>query len=296
VIVHNRATRERILASRPDARVVEIPHHLSLDALPAGLDRAAARAALGIAPGVPVVASFGFMTPQKRLGVSLRAFAALRRTVPDAVFLVAGELAPDLRLDEDLAGARDAPGAAGVRLLGRVDLPTFLAAMLACDVAVNLRYPSGGETSGTLIRLLGLGKPVVVSDHGSFAEIPDGCCAKVPLDGDEEAVLTAVLERLCQDPELRRAMGECARREMERHHTLAGSAAAYAAVVRRAVAEGWQPLPAVPPLAPYPRTDFGSALAGVVGAHLLDLGVEESDQDLLAAIAPAFVELGLDRG
>ena len=44
--------------------------------------------------------------------------------------------------------------------------------MGACDVHVSLRSPTMGETSGTAIRALALGKPLVVSDVGWFAELP----------------------------------------------------------------------------------------------------------------------------
>jgi hypothetical protein len=50
---------------------------------------------------------------------------------------------------------------------------------------VNLRYPSAGETSGTLIRAFDAGKPVAVSDYAQFAELPDDCVVKIPL-GDRE--------------------------------------------------------------------------------------------------------------
>ena len=45
--------------------------------------------------------------------------------------------------------------------------------LAACDIVLNLRYPTVGENSGTLMRALGLGKAVVVSDVGSFSEFPD---------------------------------------------------------------------------------------------------------------------------
>ena len=54
--------------------------------------------------------------------------------------------------------------------------------MAACDVLVNLRYPTMGETSGSVIRALSLGKPLVVSDVGWFAELPDDVVLKVPVD------------------------------------------------------------------------------------------------------------------
>ena len=57
--------------------------------------------------------------------------------------------------------------------------------MIACDVHVNLRSPTMGETSGTAIRALALGKPLVVSDVGWFSELPDDVALKVPVDDDE---------------------------------------------------------------------------------------------------------------
>ena len=56
--------------------------------------------------------------------------------------------------------------------------------MAACDVHVNLRSPTMGETSGTTIRALSLGKPLVVSDAGWFGELPDDVALKVPVGTD----------------------------------------------------------------------------------------------------------------
>ena len=120
----------------------------------------------------------------------------------------------------------------GVTITGRLEIDRFLLYMRACDVAVNLRHPTAGETSGTVIRLLGLGKPLIVNETGSFAEIPDDCCAKVPLDDTEEDLLVAYLLALARDEPLRLRMGENARRHMAFHHGLADSARKYADFLR----------------------------------------------------------------
>ena len=54
--------------------------------------------------------------------------------------------------------------------------------MAACDVLVNLRSPTMGETSGSVIRGLSLGKPMLVSDLGWFSELPDDVVLKIPVD------------------------------------------------------------------------------------------------------------------
>lgn len=289
VIVHNRCTRDRVLASRPLTRIATVPHHLSLDS--ASPDPAEARAALRIEPEAFTVATFGFLTAAKRPGVLLRAFARLRRELPHARLFIVGEVSPHYDFERDFtAGLRE-----GVTVTGRLDLGRFLLYMAACNVAVNLRHPTSGETSGTVIRLLGLGKPLIVNDTGAFSEIPDDCCAKVPLDDSEEELLLAYLRLLAHDEPLRRRMSENARRHMAGHHTLAGSARGYAEFLRTIVETGAQPFQAVPPLTEYPREDLLSDLVREVTAEMADLGVGEKDEDLLREVATALVELDLDR-
>jgi glycosyltransferase involved in cell wall biosynthesis len=292
VIVHNRCTRDRVLASRPLAPMATVPHHLSLEGLPE-IPVAEARAALGLAPGELAVATFGFLTPAKRPGVLLRAFAQLRREVLGARLLIVGEVSPHFDFERIFTPELRA----GVTVTGRLGLDRFLLYMQACDVAVNLRHPTAGETSGTVVRLLGLGKPLIVNETGAFAEIPDDAAAKVPLDDSEEEVLLAYLRAVAADEPLRRRMGENARRHMALHHSLAGSARGYADFIREIVETGAQPFRAVPPLAPYPEDDLLSDLIRETTAEMVDLGFREEeteeDDELSREIAAALVEIGL---
>jgi glycosyltransferase involved in cell wall biosynthesis len=294
VIVHSRSTAARVLASRARARVEVIPSHVALDGLPS---RSAedARRALGLPADAFVVATFGFVTEAKRMPVLLRAFTRLRAELPAerasrARLLVVGEISPHYDFDR-VAGPELR---AGVEVTGRLSLDRFLLQMAACDVAVNLRHPTAGETSATLMRLFGLRKPVVVSRTGAFAEVPDGCCVKVDLDEDEEELLLAALRALAADSRLREAMGEAAGR-LVAAQTPAASAAGYAELLRRSVAEGWKAAPCPPPLAPFPPEDLFAELARDTSAALADLGVDEGDEEALAPVARAMVELGLDR-
>lgn len=287
LVVHNRSCRERVLASRPDATIRVVPHHLSLEELPPEAGEAV-RERFGIPPDALLVASFGLVTPQKRLETGLRAFAELRRRYPSSRYLVAGELSPYYDVDRLLGGDLGE----GVIVTGRLALDELQAAMQAADVAINLRYPTGGETSGTLMRLLGLGKAVVVSDHGSFAEVPDGCAAKVPLGSGEEAVLARYLVALAEDPDLGRRLGANARRHMEAHHTLPGSASAYAELLEEVARRRPRPFRPAPPLAPDDERPMLGRLIGSLGADLADLGLEDSDA-ALADVARRLGELNL---
>lgn len=94
--------------------------------------------------------------------------------------LVVGEPAPNIDVN--------AWAAQGITFTGYVD--DFDRYYGEVDRLVNLRYPTAGETSGTLIRAFAAGKPVAVSDYAQFAELSDDCVTKIPLgEGEVEALV-----------------------------------------------------------------------------------------------------------
>ena len=132
-----------------------------------------------------LVASFGLVSRAKRVDRALLGFRHFLRHWPDARFLIVGEVQESYPLEE-LDAARDL----GERLVvtGRQPMDRFYLYMLASDVVVNLRFPSTGELSGTLIRTLGMGKPVLVSNTGPFAEFPEHTVARIDLGPPERHV------------------------------------------------------------------------------------------------------------
>jgi glycosyltransferase involved in cell wall biosynthesis len=106
--------------------------------------------------------------------------------------------------------------------------------MAACDVCVSLRSPTMGETSGSVIRQLSLGKPVVVSDVGWFAELPDAVALRVPVGAGETEALHAALELLAREPAAREAMGAAALDLVRREHGLDRVADLYVAALEQA--------------------------------------------------------------
>jgi glycosyltransferase involved in cell wall biosynthesis len=102
------------------------------------------------------------------------------------------------------------------------------ALMARCDVLVNLRYPTMGETSGSVMRALSLGKALVVSDVGWFAELPDDVALKVPVDELEVAMLEAAIGFAADHAD---ELGAAARAYVEREHALPNVADAYVAAL-----------------------------------------------------------------
>jgi glycosyltransferase involved in cell wall biosynthesis len=222
LIVHSRYVEQRARAAGYEGPIWRIPHpaweHAPVE--PARLE------------GSPVIGSFGNVNASKRIPQLLDAFARLRRDRPDARLLLVGAVSPGFDLDRRLQ--RLGLSGEGIVRESYVEEERLWALMAACDVCVNLRSPTMGETSGSVIRQLSLGKPVVVSDVGWFAELPDEVALKVPVDDRETETLFAALELIGRDASVREAMSAAARELARREHDLARAADLYVAALEQA--------------------------------------------------------------
>ena len=137
LIVHSRLRRATARA-RPGygGRLWRIPHPVV--AAGASSRRPTSR-------GDPLIGCFGFLNMNKRIPQLLEAFASLRRERPGARLLLVGAAGERFDVERRLErlGLTD-----GVERLDYVPEERMWSLMAACDVLVNLRYPTMGETSG----------------------------------------------------------------------------------------------------------------------------------------------------
>jgi glycosyltransferase involved in cell wall biosynthesis len=120
-----------------------------------------------------------------------------------------------------------------VRLTGYVNLEQMYVHLRAMDVSINLRYPSAGESSGTLARSLAEGRPVIVNNYASWTELPSDVALKVEIDRPQAEQVAQHLLRLAGDAELREAMSERARTYARDHLDPVKCVESYLAFARR---------------------------------------------------------------
>jgi glycosyltransferase involved in cell wall biosynthesis len=196
LIVHSRFVEERAREAGYDGALWRIPH----PAWPTPeLTRVDVR-------GDPLIGCFGHLNMNKRIPQLLEAFASYRETRPGVRLLLVGSAAERF----DLARRLERLGLGeGVLREDYVDEARMWSLMAACDVLVNLRFPTMGETSGSVIRGLSLGKAMILSDVGWFAELPGDVALKVPVDEYEVPTLAAALDLAvrCRDALGARALG-----------------------------------------------------------------------------------------
>lgn len=234
VVVHNPAAARMAAAHAPRARIVEIPH-LNLPLPPA--DPVAVtrlRERLGVAPHAALFGVFGYLRPSKRVHAILRAFAAVRHRAPECVLLVAGRFESE-EFERSLAPWLETPG---VRRAGFLGAEAWAVHAAAVDVCLNLRYPAAGETSGIAIRMMGLGKAVILTAGEENARFPEAACIRVDAGPAEEAMLAQFMLWLARDAAARERIGRLAAAHIAREHDPGRCAERYLEVLREAAAQG----------------------------------------------------------
>jgi glycosyltransferase involved in cell wall biosynthesis len=157
---------------------------------------------------------FGYIHLNRRLESVLRALASL----PEKNRFV-------LRIYGELWDAEYVRGI--IRTLGLADRVTIHGfvpeaeldrALASSHLALNLRYPSVGEASGSQLRIWNHALPTIVSRVGMYASLPDDTVVFVSPDREVHDIQVH-LRNFLSNPSRFAAMGENGRRRLERLHS-----------------------------------------------------------------------------
>jgi hypothetical protein len=112
-----------------------------------------------------------------------------------------------------------------VSLKGFVTNAELDIALERSHLAINLRYPSMGEASGSQLRLWNKCLPSLVTDTGYYSTLPDDSVIKVDLDHEED-IIHDTLSKLLSSPESFINMGERGYETLTQNHQPKGYASA----------------------------------------------------------------------
>jgi glycosyltransferase involved in cell wall biosynthesis len=232
VVVHSPWCVEQVRAWMPEhvAKTVVIP----LGTAPRDStepQRAAIRRRFGLPQDALVVASIGFVHPDKLVCEALAAFGAVAQADPSACFLCVGQ-------ECDGGAARRQAEALGltrrVRFLGRRSAADYADLIAVTDIGINLRRPpTNGETSAALLGLLAAGVATIVTDVATFGDYPDTVVRKVRWDARGPEELGRALRALASNPDARRALGRAALDHVRQNHAWPRAAARYIELIER---------------------------------------------------------------
>jgi len=281
--VHTPALAAVLRADYPAARIeaIRLAHG---ETIPAGRARDArirVRDRHAIPHDTIVFGVFGGVTPEKRIPQILDALIDVLAYAPNARLLLAGTTAEHF---DATAAVRDRGLESQVTMTGYLPDDEALADYLAaCDVSLNLRWPTAREMSGPWLRALAAGLPTVTTDLAHVADVPSldprtwatrpGSGIRDPGSGteateigarsdpasriphpvtvaidilDEDHSLRLAMRRLATDAALRASLGAGARTYWEQEHSMPRMREDYRRVIAAAVAAP-APTPPSPP-------------------------------------------------
>lgn len=160
-----------------------------------------------------VIGVFGFAGQTKRRQSILQALTELPKDVQARIkLLIIGvdiyqENVVDLGLSELVVST------------GYINDVDYDQAMALCDIIINLRYPSMGETSAVQIQAMSAKKPTIVSNHAWFSELPDNSVHKIGVGEAEVEGLKHAISTLLNDRDYRRQLGQAAQDHVREAHS-----------------------------------------------------------------------------
>jgi glycosyltransferase involved in cell wall biosynthesis len=174
IIVHSSTTQRKLIDMGYLGPTAVIPHLIYPEMVKSttASDQVALRQKLGLIKNEMLIGSLGFIGRTKRMESAIKALAELKGQLAFK-FLIVGE-------GDDLQALLKQYGLLEKTIkIGFASDEEFNAYLAACDIVINLRYPSMGECSGTLIQAMSYGKACIVTDHAWFSELPDNAVYKI---------------------------------------------------------------------------------------------------------------------
>ena len=201
VVVHHRWVRDQFAEN---THIDVIPHFAKLNCSPTDSDLRGFREKFGVKPDHFVLTCLGFINPNKLPRLQIDVVTRLLAEGYPVQLIFAVEPAPEL---QDLVReVRSGEMQEHVIFTGYQSERDYFCAIASSDVIINLRNPSMGEASGTLMHALATAKPTIVSDMNQYREFPDKVCWKLVHDQDQNELLFEYLRTLLSEPRVRAAM------------------------------------------------------------------------------------------
>lgn len=208
VLVHSEYTKRLLTDNYPEARAFKI-EMLNMGKPFHGNGKDYLREKHGISEDAIVIGSFGYIAQAKLNHIVCEAVTKIARAADiEIYYIMVGE---GDYIDHYLGR--------NIIKTGFVKRDIYDAILERCDIVVNLRYPSMGETSISVIHAMGLGKPCMVSDHAWFSELPDTSVVKVNIDSMERDFLVN-LNNLVQNRKTMATLANSAKDYVAKNHAI----------------------------------------------------------------------------
>lgn len=171
ILVHSEYTKRLLAEHYPEKNVHKI-EMVNMVRSSYEHDKDYLKKKYGINDNVIVIGSFGYVSQTKLNHLICEVVAELAKsTARELYYVMVG--------DGDYV---DRYLGKNIIRTGFVERTIYDAILERCDIVANLRYPTMGETSISLIHAMGMGKPCLVTNYAWFAELPDNAVIKIDIN------------------------------------------------------------------------------------------------------------------
>ena len=222
VIVHNRWVKSQLDDS---ANVHVVPHFAKIGYHPENAEIVSHKRSYGIADNHFIICCMGFINGNKLPFLQINAINQLLNEGFPVTMVFCGEIYSDLVPDLEEYARRYSED--HFIFTGYQDEVNYWRWLWSSDIILNLRNPTMGEASGTLLQALAVGKATIVSETCQYREFPDSVCWKIPHDDFETEILAGYLRELLTDRNLRNRLGNNAKKYAENQFNVSKIALRY---------------------------------------------------------------------
>ncbi len=267
IICHSEFGAIKVLAEQPNAICSVIPQPFTVHNDDYEIDNSEMEKLLqtwGVTNKYPILVSFGLISIHKRYNIILNVFKKLLEIYPHAFWVIIGQDNIDIKGTIKENGLHN-----HVIITGYVSDECLTKIIKISDFCVNLRYPTAGETSRSVLQIMSQGKPVIVSNVGWFSEIPDNCSIKIDVNSSEVDLMLEYMKILSSNECLRIQIGKNALEYIKHEHDPKNAAKDYFTFIRRIL-------------------NGDEIVFNIISNGLTELGIEETDNSLLKHISTSF--------
>jgi len=218
VVVHSKMAQQQVIKAGFNGAIHQVPlidYQQAMSADETRIENAMVIDLLKqkISHGTFIIGLFGFAGQTKRSHSIFQALSEL----PDKLkaklkLLIIGN---DLYQSEiDAMGLSDI-----VVNIGYVSDTDYDQSMAICDLIINLRYPSMGETSAVQIQAMSAEKATIVSNYGWFSELADHAVHKISVAEQEVEELKQAIIKLADDESYRLSIAQQAKHYVTKYHS-----------------------------------------------------------------------------
>lgn len=202
VIVHHQWVRTQFLKKD---NVEVIPHFSYIQEKPTDTETENFREKYNIQKNEFLISVFGDVNTNKLPGIQIEAIRVLIDLGYPIKFVFAGKVQVDTKiLFEQLQGTIYENKITATGYLSDIE---YLSCLYASDLIINLRNPSMGEASGTLMQAFFASKAVIIGDLNQYKEFSDDIVVgKIKYDGTEVKQLVKILKTTLEDRQDRRIL------------------------------------------------------------------------------------------